>query len=75
MAREDGSTFLPEEIAGYEVYHIEGSSGEMEIIEVDADVTEYQLPLASGTHELGIAVVDVDGVKSHMSELQTVEIN
>jgi ABC-type glycerol-3-phosphate transport system substrate-binding protein len=73
--REDGRAFTQEEIAHYEVYHIEEASGDMDIIQVKADATEYNVALASGTHELGVAVVDVNGVKSQMSDLQTVEIN
>lgn len=73
--REDGSALSADQIAGYEVYHVEGDSGEMDIITVEGDVTQYQMSLAAGTHELGIAVVDVYGVKSQMSELQSVEIN
>jgi len=73
--REDGSAFAENEIAGYEVYHIEDANGEMDIIEVGANSTEYSISLAAGSHELGVAVVDINGVKSQMSELQTVEIN
>lgn len=73
-AREDGSALMPEEIAGYEVYHLD-ASGEMDIIEVDSGATEYELPLVAGTHELSIAAVDVYGVKSRLSDLQTIEVN
>jgi ABC-type glycerol-3-phosphate transport system substrate-binding protein len=73
--REDGSAFTQEEIAHYEVYHIEDASGAMDVIEVDADATEYRLALAAGSHELGVAVVDVNGATSQMSELQTIEID
>lgn len=73
--REDGSTLPASDIAGYEVYHLETASGEMDIIEVEGNVTEYQLPLAAGTHELGLSVVDVNGVRSALTEMQTVQIN
>lgn len=73
--REDGSALASEEIAGYEVYHIESDSGDMDIIEVDGDVTEYSVPLAAGSHELAVAVVDVHGVRSQMSDMQTIEVN
>lgn len=73
--REDGSALAPEEIAGYEVYHLDGDSGEMDIVEVDSEDTEHRLPLTAGTHEVGIAAVDVYGVKSHLSDLQTIEVN
>jgi len=73
--REDGSEFTPEEIAHYEIYHIDDATGAMDIIEVDADTSQYGVALASGSHELSVAVVDIYGVESQMSELQTVEIN
>jgi hypothetical protein len=75
VQREDGSVLPSDEIAGYEVYHIESDSGEMDIIEVNGDVTEYSVPLASGAHELAVAVVDVHGVRSQMSDMQTIEVN
>lgn len=75
VQREDGSALASEEIAGYEVYHIESDSGDMDIIEVGGDVTEYSVPLAAGSHELAVAVVDVNGVRSQMSDMQTIEVN
>jgi len=73
--REDGSEFTPEEIARYEIYHIDDTSGDMDIIEVAADSNEYRVALASGSHELSVAVVDIHGVESRMSEPQTVEVD
>ena len=73
--REDGTEFIADEIAWYEVYHIEDHSGAMDVIEIASNVDSYEIDLAAGSHELGVAVVDVHGVKSQMSELQTVVID
>jgi hypothetical protein len=75
IQREDGSELPQDEIAGYQVYHIEGSSGEMEVIDVEGDITEYRVALAAGSHELAVAVIDIYGYASQMSDLQTIEVN
>lgn len=73
--REDGTALDPGDIASYEIYHIEDTSGDMDVIEVAGDTSEYNIGLAAGSHQLAVAVVDIYGTKSQMSELQTVEIN
>lgn len=73
--RQDGSELDQDDIAGYELYHMEDDSGNMDIIEVDGDVTEYELDLAAGSHEFGIAVVDVHGIRSPISDMQSIEVN
>ena len=73
--REDGSTLETYEIASYEIYHLVDSDGSMDIITIGGDVTEYALDLVAGNHELGVSVIDIYGVRSQMSELQTVAAN
>jgi hypothetical protein len=73
--REDGTALSDDEIAGYELYHIVEDSGDMNIIEVDGNITQYQISLTAGTHEFGIAVVDVNGIRSPISEMQSISVN
>lgn len=73
--REDGTALDTTEIARYEIYHLSDNDGSMDIITVEGDATEYAVDLVAGTHELGLAVVDVYGTRSQMSDLQTVEVN
>ena len=73
--REDGTPLAADEIASYEIYHLNDDDGSMDVITVAGDATEYSIDLTAGSHELGVAVIDVYGSRSQMSELQPVEIN
>jgi hypothetical protein len=74
VQREDGSLIAAEEIASYEIYHLTDSNGAMDVISVDSDIQDYTLDLTAGSHDFAVAAVDVNGVRSQMSALQTIEV-
>jgi hypothetical protein len=70
LTRENGDPLSPSELRGYEIYVVHEESNADRIIAVnDATIDNYVVEdLAEGTHHFAIVAIDINGLKSALSE-------
>jgi hypothetical protein len=70
LTRENGEPLSPSELGGYEIYVAHEESNADRIIAVnDATIDNYVVEdLADGTHHFAIVAIDINGLKSALSE-------
>lgn len=61
VERVDGSALSEQEIAGYQIKWTLSTTGNSDIIEVDATLTSYLAELDAGDYEFEIAAIDKTG--------------
>lgn len=73
--RSNGERLMPEEIAGYRIYHSTEDGQVEQVYEVPGDAESYELDnLIGGNHYFAVTTIDVNGFESDLSNMANKEV-